>query len=432
MNRSDVTPWPGSPFLSPDFSGPTLASDPVVQDMPDLETALVRLAKPNMTIGIIHWPPLYPEANWFYGSDQDDFLSGLRRTDEGYQVSSPILKEKLVTILETALAPQEPWVTDGFALSLSRDGFITLSAIVDLIQEGVMVTALNRQPPIVQTFGADDLYHCFHRGDGGLDLRWMAQRIKFLSPVPIKPDRGCFESGLKDLEQAKMLIRDNFLFQPTPRFHTACSLLGACSGFSAMATRILLNKSTTWVHQHVAALRGLGSLWLMDFSDISNDDFVVKLGDITPSLLHERLLAGVHVNNVAPGTTARSTSSGTTQLRTCPECGLELMPETEICPVCAKKNKSVSAPEPSLDVPPRVKETAVGQLNCPECGITLPVGTKFCTQCGKPGRPSATDSSPKIAPAQLNCTKCKAPLTPKMKFCTHCGTPTAAAKNSNL
>ena len=423
LRRENIVAWMGSPLLSPE-SVPN--REPVSKNLPnepELCEALLRIARPEIMQGVLQFPPDFSGVHWFYGQAGDTRLASHGRDQNNRHIMTwPIADREVVQAMETSLAVQEPAVVNGFALVLNRGGLEALAGIVDLLQEEILKAALKRQPPPELRFTAQELRECLQRGSQGLDLRWMVQRLKCLAPVPFKSDPAGLEKGLQELVKQQMLSWENSHYRPVPRFYAACSLLCGGSGLCALNTRRLVlqaGKPLTWEHLHTAALRGSGSLWLFEFSDMEADDFSVKLGDVTAGLLHERLMAGLSIKkkSFVPEPPAAA------KIRSCPQCGLALKAEAEFCPVCAKKSKPVSAPATGPVQATRPVKAASETVTCGQCGTALASGSKFCIQCGAAVKPAANVAIPARKPVGLHCPRCKAPMSPKMKFCAQCGTP---------
>jgi hypothetical protein len=381
LRDAEIEPWLGSPFMH--LTSPTKGSAPSsdTQDTPEVRKALTHIARPDIVLGLLHYPPETPDVTWFYGVAGDQHFAAYRQEDDNHHIVWPVGSQTLVQLLETALAIDQPAVTDGFSLSLDRSAFETLTVIVDIIQEGTLLAALNRQPPPQPKFDADDLFKCYKRNLRGIDLRWMVQRAKLLSPVPLTSNLEKLNQGIEYFGEYGLLTREGDLYSPTKRFNTACTLLSACIGFCALSTRRHAPQpedDSVWDLQHVAALRGIGSLWLFEFTNVTSTNFSLKLGDITSSLLHERLQAGF----ISPTPqTAPPPIDSPAKDRICQNCGTRLKPNTSFCSKCgAKVSIETSTKKPQPASPP-VADTVT---QCPKCGAPLPEGIKFCTKCGAP------------------------------------------------
>lgn len=423
LRRENIVAWMGSPLLNPEPVPDRELVSKILPNAPELREALLRIARPEIMQGVLQFPPDFSGVHWFYGQAGDTRLAGHGRDQSGRHVMAwPITDQEVVQAMETSLAVQAPAVVDGFALALNCGGLEALAGIVDLLQEGILKAALDRRPPPEFHFTAKELGECLQHGSQGLDLRWMVQRLKCLAPVPLKNDPSGLEKGLQNLVKQQMLSRKNSHYRPVSRFYAACSLLCGGSGLCALNTRRLVlqaGKPLAWERQHTAALRGIGSLWLFEFSDMNADDFSVKLGDVTAGLLHERLMAGLSIKkkSFVPEPPAAA------KIRSCPQCGLALQSAAEFCPVCAKKSKPFSAPATGPVQATRPVKAASETVTCGQCGTALASGSKFCIQCGAAVKPAVTVAIPAGTPVGLHCPRCKAPMSSKMRFCTQCGTP---------
>ena len=335
LGNAKVKPWLGSPFMH--LKSPETISTSSIdkKETPQVCEALTRIACPDVVHGLLHYPPETPDVTWFYGVEKDQrFVAHRQEDDNNHHIVWPIYGQTLVQILETALQVDQPAVADNFSLSLDRVTFETLTLIVDFIQEENLLAALGRQTPPQLTFDANDLFKCYMHNQGGIDLRWMVQRAKLLSPSPLVPNPENLDHGLESLSKERILTCEGDRYKPTERFNTACSLMSACIGFCAISTRRRVPQSKgdyVWELQHFAALRGIGSLWLFEFSNVTSTDFTVKLGDITSSLLHERIQAGL----LLPETqTAEPSVHSPEKGSICQNCGAQLHDEMKFCTKC--------------------------------------------------------------------------------------------------
>jgi hypothetical protein len=143
----------------------------------------------------------------------------------------------------------------------------------------------------------------------------------------------------------ELLTRRNGVFALTPTLGLACSRLAATSGMSALSTQRLQRLS------HFAALRiaDLG-LWLVEFSDITADEFNVRITSVAQTDMYHRLKAGL------------------------------AMPENQRSagPPTPPPREAASRPEAARKQEP-VKEK---QAHCPSCGSELRADARFCAKCG--------------------------------------------------
>lgn len=430
LNREVIKPWIGSPWhsLKP---GPKKAQGFLdTSDGPELREALLRIARPEIMQGVLQFPPEFSGVHWFYSLAGEAKLAAYSRDQNDHHVLAwPVLASELVQAMEASLALPAPAVVDGFALILNRGGCEALAAIVDLLQEEILKAVLDRRPPPELRFSIQDLQECLLRSSQSLDLRWMVQRFKHLAPTPLQNNIGDLEAGLKTLVNQQMLVQEDRIYLATPRFYVACSLLSGSSGLCALNTRKLVLKNgepLAWERLHMGALRGIGSLWLFEFSDISADDFSVKLGDITSGLLHERLQAGIipYVNKAAAPLPLKERPGEVKKM--CLSCGAELGPAAVFCSACGRKVEPVQPPEPTRQVASKPVASVSPPGRCSQCGETLPPETKFCMHCGAPVTNSESSFQASVtAPptSQSICQKCGATGQGGKKFCTQCGSP---------
>jgi uncharacterized OB-fold protein len=407
VHTRKIEPWAGSPLILVKPSSTARPPSLETEDIKKVNDAILRISRPDIILGMLHYPPETPDVTWFYGAAGDKNFAVYRKgSGDDHHIVWPVTDKSLMKVLEAALAISEPAAIDGFSLSLNRAGFETLVAIVDLIQEETLFAVMNRQQQRIAEFNLADLFECYKRSLLGLDFRWMAQRAKLFSPSRIMPEPEYLRIGLNSLVEQQMLVSRIGRYGLTQRFYTACSLMGACSGFCGLSTRRLKSQpdaKPVWDHQHVAALRGTGSLWLFDFSQITTSDFIVRLGDVTPGLLQERLHASMltlwkpSAPSVAP--------TPPPPVIQCPHCGTQLSPENKFCTNCGRN----------------IVEKKQGQKHCVHCGGIIQPRSTFCPQCGTSLKKVDTSPLTPQMPQVLKCSQCGASLSPKNKFCTKCG-----------
>jgi len=415
LHKGKIEPWAGSPLILLEPSSTGEPASVKTEEIEEVNNALLRVARPDIILGILHYPPEAPEVTWFYGAAGDKCFAAQRKgQNNDHHIVWPVCEQSLVKVLEAAVAINEPATIDGFSLSLNRAGFETLVTIVDFIQEETLFAAMNRQQPRLVDFNFVDLFECYKRSLLGIDLRWMVQRAKLFSPSRVMPEPEYLKIGINALTEQQMLISRDNRYSPTQRFFTACSLMGASSGFCALSTRRRQSQpdgKVIWDHQHIAALRGIGSLWLFEFTHITTSDFTVKLGDVTPSLLHERLQAGMLTfeKRIEPSVIPPPSPSPPVipDVIQCPHCGTQLSPGNKFCTNCGRE----------------IVEKKQEQKHCVHCGSIIRPESKFCPQCGTPSEKPAATTTPTEPPPALKCLKCGAALVPSNKFCTKCGTP---------
>ena len=410
IRNANIEPWLGSPLRHLNFPTQSLAAS-IMQMTPEMLEAVSKIARPEVVLGLVNCPPEEPEFSWFYGpSGGQNFALFQERDVDGHEITWPINGQDLFETVESTLALDQTSVSQGISFSLDRNGFETLAAIVDIIQEDALVAFLNRMPSPPSRFDAVSLMECCYRTLQQTDLRWMVYRVKFISPIDFVPSLEKISEGLESLREKGLLVQNGYQYSLTKRFGLICSLLSACNGFCGLSTRRRIPLpigESVWDQQHMAALRGINSLWLLEFTDITSTDFTVRVSDVTSNLLRDRLCAGLLLpkTQVAslPPTKERPTTKPVPQ------------PETSSVPPPPPPPRSSSQIKP----PPRM------EVHCTQCGATLSTNSKFCTQCGTPV--GIVPSSPKTpeTPVDRICSKCGSKVRQGKKFCTECGSPVA-------
>lgn len=295
LRGAGLEPRLGSPFLA--IEATEEVAEVALPGSPELLGALNRLARPDVVLSVLAHPPDEPTPSWLYGLEADERLALYQAAGaERHLLSWPVGGALLIEHLEAPLDLPEPAHTEDFSVCVDRCGFQALAAIVDLAQENTLLALLDRQGPPYPGFDPSSAVECYQRGLGTGDLRWMVPRARVVSPAPLSCAAGDVERGLETLIGNGSLTRRGKQCAPSPAFARACSLLGGCSGFSVLSTRRWGGQAAeegAWTLSHVAAARGIQSLWLLEFSDVAAADFVVRVGDTTASALDARFQAGV-------------------------------------------------------------------------------------------------------------------------------------------
>lgn len=410
LRDAHLEPWLGSPLRR--LGHPTGSSAPsLTQTTPEMLEALSRIARPEVVFGLVNSSPEEPEFSWFYGASGGQHFALYQEKDvDGYHVTWPINGQDLFETVESSLALDQPAVNQEISFLLDRNGFETMVAIIDIMQEDALVAFLNRMPSPVSRFDAVSLMECCYRTLHETDLRWMVYRVKFISPTDFIPSVENISEGLESLREKNLLVQNGYQYSPTKRFGLICSLLSACNGFCGLSTRRRVAQpigESIWDQQHIAAFRGMNSLWLLEFTDITSADFAVKVSDVTSSQMIDRLCAGL----LMPKTQTESPPV--------------LKARPVIKPASIPEVSMTSSPPPPRSPSPEIKVPTRMEARCPKCGATLSPNSKFCTRCGSPAGRVETPSLETATPVPSHCSKCGAKLSPRTKFCTNCGSPVA-------
>jgi len=357
LTKEKIVPQLGSPFLRMEPSDENV-KPPSAQDWPNLIDSLAAIANPGSVLGLINFPPVDPQFSWFYGNSQNESLALHRQKFDGTEhvIVWPLHPHDVYEDFLSTLDPAMPAPTEGIDLHLDRDTLITLAAIVDIMQEDSLIAFLNRSDPPVSSFNASDLLACFYRSLQGADFRWMAQRVRLISPINLAPAVEDIEAGLAALEKKKLIQHEGDRYGISTELAVVCSRLSECSGFSALSIRKKLSEQPnkgTWHAQHFAAARGLDSLWLFAFSDISQDHFSLELKDSSPAILRQCLESLLLTegkserpsqptppsppSKPAERTQERQMKPGKPEkksLKFCSNCGQKLKPGASFCAGC--------------------------------------------------------------------------------------------------
>lgn len=299
--------------------------------------AIECLAHPEIQLKLVYCTPPEPALiAAYYGIDRDaDFVLHEQHIGGTHRLAYPVDAFSLFETGSTALQLQHPAETSGFTLVMDSTAFQAMAGIVDLIQEHTLNRMLERKLPAAElSFSADDIAGCCARSLETLDNRWMVPRAILASPLELSFQETDIQQGLEWLCDAGALRKEGKQFGLTSVFSLVCSRLISCSGLFAVSTQKREANQRDWLHEHFAGLRCSGSLWQLEFFDITANDFKVTLLDVTPQMLYGRLNAALFPQTESPDTSG----------------------------------------EPRAE-PPK-------QVHCPQCNAILKAGKKFCTQCG--------------------------------------------------
>ncbi len=410
LRDAHLEPWLGSPLRR--LGHPTQDSaTSLTKTNPEMLEALSRIARPEVVLGLINYPPEEPEFSWFYGASGGQRFALYQEEDvDGYHVTWPINGQDLFEAVQSSLVLDQRAVNQEISFLLDRNGFETMAAIIDIIQEDALVALLNRMPTPVSRFDAVSLMECCYRTLHQTDLRWMVYRVKFISPTDFVPSLQNISAGLESLREKNLLVQNGHQYSPTKRLGLICSLMSACNGFCGLSTRRRVAQpvgESVWDQQHIVALRGMDSLWLLEFTDITSEDFAVKVSDVTSSQMRDRLHAGLLISK--------------TQGETPPV--LKAGPVTK--PALTLEVSMASSSPPSHRPSSEIKAPTRIEVHCPKCGATLSPDSKFCTRCGSPVGRVESPPPQTATPVPSHCSKCGAKLSMHTKFCTNCGSSVA-------
>ena len=391
LEAAGTAPESGSPLRNK-IGGIEPGSRASVPPPPGQVEAVRRIARPEVVFGVMNSPPDPPETSWFYGLAGEDGLA--RFEDEatpggGFGLLWPVRRRAMTAPLFGSLETGGPALPQGMSLALDHGELQTLVAICDIVQEDGLVAFINRSPALKSRFEATDLYQSYYRSMNAPDLRWMAQRMRFMAPVDLLPTLDGLAAGLASLAGRGLLVPAEPGYAPSDKLGLAVSMMNDCRGFGAVSKRVLSYSDAgepAWRLGHLGLLAGDRALWLFDFEQTESGDIKAVLTDTdiesVEKLVEQRFL-------VSEAPVVRPRREGPLGVR----------------PAAAGRAlKTSPAPMPK----PASKEAKKDR--CRDCGAALDPGVKFCSMCGaKAGKPE--------------CPGCHAPAVPGDKFCGECGQP---------
>lgn len=429
-----IEPGSGSPFqgLRPPQEGFTSAS---FENEKELMNAFVALLQPEAIHGLVSYTPdEQPSYSWFYG-DSIGSSFAFHSEKDTHQIAWPVDILSILEILELPLNLLNTNEIDEISFILDRRGLETMAAIIDLIQEQSLTSLLERSLSPEIRFDEKDLLDCLNHNIKSTDFRWMIPRTMIFSPIRLKYTSEDIIQGMEWLHAKGLLTLREGRYALSPPFGIVCSLLGSCSGLSALSSRrqqIINKDNKDWSLQHLAALKGIdNSLWLFEYTDITSDDFHVEIQNTTGRSLNERLQSEFFpsgkpaapppsIPSIPPQPELKSINEPF-----CPNCGTQLKPKASFCTKCGARVEQThrDKQQASTTPPPTLQSSPRPTTNCSNCGAEISSNSKFCTKCGTSLGQTKTRSHPPIVPDVVICSKCGVKLSPNVKFCTRCGSP---------
>jgi len=382
LEASELEPSSGSPLRSlsaaeVDESAREVAS----QTGHAVKSAVQRIAVPERVVGLVTAsPPEPPDFFWLYSGASDlDFAFHQEDETGMHRLAWPVDGLAMLDFSAAHLDLFGPVDHFGVSLALGREEFSVLVAIADFVQADALQGVLRHDPPLGEapTFQPDDLVGLASRADESGDLRWMVTRARLMSPIELDFGEETLAPALKSLADNGLLLEVEGLFEVTPLLHKICLLAGTCTGFSAVSTRSLDAETGAWSLDHFALARGPETLLLYEFEDVTANDFLVSIDDVTSAMAFEWLQGGFRFEDVREEVEEPLEDAPTVSA---PPSEPTLAPE--FIEAAGREVGETLTPEPGL--PPLSPPTGRVQQFCTQCGTVLDLDKGFCTQCGNP------------------------------------------------
>ncbi len=351
----DRSPWrrlPDPPGRSEAASSPDEA----------LLTALEQVARPRLELGLLLSPPHGLDVLWFYlgESAPEGQLVGHLRDSSGQHCLAWTSEKQLLEQWADCLDLQGPVATRGETLRLSRFGFQAVLALIDANREWTLQSLLDRLPQPERAFSIERLVSVFQATLRSSDPRWLGMVAQLVTPFDFHLTSESCLSGMEEIARNGLAEPSTEGWRLTPRMQQLATVMASPLAYASWRGHFR-DRSGQWQRRHMAALRGLGALWSLDFP--SQDE--VHIGEPDPRELAQRAALSLR----------------------------------------EWRGASSSAPETGAD----------DSIPCPECAFRLPPGSRFCSQCG------ARIEVPSPSPGPRFCVACGTPRRDENRFCTGCG-----------
>jgi hypothetical protein len=407
-DRLGLASWLGSPLLDP--VAPEQASAGTSPSPPGLAEAWQALAQPEVRLDVAHVPPASAARVRFYGRRGRESLVG-HWIDEGtHHVAWPIETAWLTTLVASFVEAARPAHEVGVSIEVDRAGLEVLVALIDLLQEASLVALLEGHEAGGLQVDARDVLAAFARHRSEHDLRWMIARARWLAPRPLAPEETRIAAALARLADGGWLVEQPPGYVVAPALRLVCALLADTRGWCAVSRRVRRETAEggiEWSRHHGAVMRGLDSLWMLEFADVATDGFTARLRDATVDEV-VRLSGEWFAPVLEPGGTTRGR-------RAAPAAGPPPLPgegveaaeeavdwyyaidrqrlgpvtEAEMRALAAQGTVTATTPVWNASMDQWGSAEAAGLVTAPDVKTARPTSPQFCPACGQAWRPGA-------------------------------------------
>lgn len=328
-----------------------------------LVAALEQVAWPRLELGLLLSPPHGLDVLWFYlgESAPEGQLVGHLRDSSGQHCLAWTSEQRLLEQWADCLDLHSPVATPGQSLRLSRSGFQALLALIDANREWTLQSLLDRLPQPERTFSVERLVSVFQATLRSSDPRWLGMVAQLVTPFDFHLTTETCRSGIEEIARNGLVEPSTEGWILTPRMQQLATVMASPLAYASWRGHFP-DRSGQWQRRHMAALRGLGALWSLEYP--SEDE--VHLSEPEPAELAQR--AAQVLREWREGSRS-SPETGTDDSIGCPECAFRLPPGSIFCSQCGVR----------IEVLP----PAPGPRFCVACGTPRRDENRFCTGCGR-------------------------------------------------
>jgi hypothetical protein len=323
-------------------SYPAAGSAPTDQT---LARAIETIARPSAIMGLLLSPPHGQGALWVYRGANE--LFAYAEDPIGTIVIAETTPAWLAARARECLQLQTPVESLPFKRTMSRAAYQALAGTIDCARQFVIESLIEREPHIGEDLSVDAVAEAVYAGWRTHDHRWFGGAVWSLTPFDFDFRFVTFKQGLEELTKAGWLTESDDAFHLTPAGEMLCASLGAPVAYLALNARRWDGRD--WSRHHVAAFRGLGALWLLEFDERGGEPRVTLRSVNAPEL---DLLLTTHLEKwSAPGALPPAvtpspptsaprppeTSPPTPAARFCVNCGKPFEPSDKFCRTCGTR-----------------------------------------------------------------------------------------------
>lgn len=349
-----------SPFaVLPD---PPAGAAPAETPSAELLEALGWVARPRLEVGLLLSPPHGLDVLWFYLGDQDRgaALVGHLRDAGRRHCLAWTSDGELLAQLRSCLDLEAPVGARGSSFSFSSAGYTAFLAVLDANREWTLQSLLDRLPQPRRAFTPEGLAATLGASLRSEDPRWLSVVAWLVSPLDLSPTPEECRAGLEELARAGLVQEGSEGWALTPEMQRIAAVLASPVAYASVHARLRVGDGG-WRRRHLAALRGLGSLWLVEFPALDASGGEVLLAEVAGADLEARVADALREWR------RESVGGRPPAARTCAGCGAGLAFDARFCSRCGAR---------VADEPPPA-------LFCRGCGVPRRAGHLFCTGCGQ-------------------------------------------------
>jgi hypothetical protein len=249
------------------------------------------------------------------------------------------------------LALSTPAEPVDVSLEMSRAAYQALIGAIDCARQFVIESLLDRDPLLGEDLSVDDVAYAVYAGWRTGDHRWLAAILGSASPFEFDFRFATFKRGMEELTRARWLTAHEDAFRFTAVGERLATSLAATVSYVALHAKRWTGQA--WEPHHLVALRGLGTLWTVEFGERKNTPNVKLTSrtaeevDLLMSTALDKWSAAGALPPAAPpapsgaddrelaAALAAEAPAGATAF--CRNCGRPLRPDDGFCRGCGRK-----------------------------------------------------------------------------------------------